>query len=217
LVLLVHPLVQLIVGVIRLTNNIKYFPFHLKAFELLSIINSKTGQFVPAAQYILYPFDSANQNYFGSKPRPLSDKIIPESLVSLKIAKKHVDTQEMKDRIVKEALEALTQYFAANSESLSFPELVLPTCVILRKFKKNSNSPLFKKHVTSFLDQIKRNEDFIAAERAKIRDKNLRDPAKLHQQFALQVSNATTPLSREFKIMEARKAETMQRKLDAYK
>jgi len=39
LALLVHPLVQLISGVIRLTNQMKYFPFHLKSFELLSMIN----------------------------------------------------------------------------------------------------------------------------------------------------------------------------------
>lgn len=43
LVLLVHPLVQLISGVIRLSNNIKYFPFHVKAFEMLTIINKQTG------------------------------------------------------------------------------------------------------------------------------------------------------------------------------
>ena len=49
LVLLVYPLVQLIVGVIKLANNIKYFPFHLKCFNLLTMINAKTGQFVPAA------------------------------------------------------------------------------------------------------------------------------------------------------------------------
>jgi nucleolar complex protein 2 len=49
LVLLVHPLVQLIVGTIRLTTNIKHFPLHLKSFELLTMINQKTGQFVPAA------------------------------------------------------------------------------------------------------------------------------------------------------------------------
>jgi hypothetical protein len=33
----------------RLTTNIKYFPYHLKCFELLTLINQKTGQFVPAA------------------------------------------------------------------------------------------------------------------------------------------------------------------------
>lgn len=48
LVLLVNPLVLLISGVIRLSNHIKYFPFHIKAFELLTLINKKTGQFVPA-------------------------------------------------------------------------------------------------------------------------------------------------------------------------
>ena len=39
LILLVHPLVQLIIGVMRLTTNIKYFPYHLKCFELLTLIN----------------------------------------------------------------------------------------------------------------------------------------------------------------------------------
>ncbi len=39
LALLVHPLVQLISGVIRLSNHMKYFPFHLKSFELLCMIN----------------------------------------------------------------------------------------------------------------------------------------------------------------------------------
>ena len=71
LVLLVHPLVQLIVGVIKLTQNIKYFPFHLKCFELLTLISAKTGQFVPAVQYILHPFDSTSINYFNAKPKSL--------------------------------------------------------------------------------------------------------------------------------------------------
>lgn len=43
LALLVHPLVQLIVGVIRLSNNIKYFPYHAKLFEMIVMINAKTG------------------------------------------------------------------------------------------------------------------------------------------------------------------------------
>ena len=92
LALLVHPLTQLIVGVIRLSNNIKYFPFHVKLFDMLVMINAKTGQFVPAAQYILYPLDTSNFNFFSSKPKQLQDKAIPDTLVSLKFAKKHVTT-----------------------------------------------------------------------------------------------------------------------------
>ena len=180
LVLLVYPLVQLIVGVIKLANNIKYFPFHLKCFNLLTMINAKTGQFVPAAQYLLQPFDSSHIEYFNAKPRALQDKSIPDTTISLKVAKKHVETQEIKDRIVKESLEALTLYLAANATSLSFPELFVPIGVVLRKFKKNIGNSNYRKMVTSFLELIQRHEDLIAQTRAKIKDKSLRDPAKLH-------------------------------------
>ena len=68
-------------------------------------------------------------------------------MISLKVAKKHVDTQEIKDRIVKESIEALTLYFAANATSLSFPELFVPVGVVLRKFKKNTNNSNYRKTV----------------------------------------------------------------------
>lgn len=125
---------------IRLSQNIKYFPFHLKCFELLTLVNAKTGQFVPAAQYIMQPFDSVNMNFFNSKPKTLSDKMIPETIVSLKIAKKHLETQEMKDRIIKDAIEALTLYLAANSSMLAFPEMMVPISVMLAKFKKGTTN-----------------------------------------------------------------------------
>jgi len=197
LVLLVHPLVQLIVGVIKVTQNIKYFPFHLKCFELLTTINQKTGQFVPAVQYILHPFDGTSTGYFNARPKALEDKSVPDTLIALKIAKKHVETQEIKDRIIKEGIEALTLYFAANSTSLSFPELFVPTGVMLRKFKKNTTNNSYRKMVNSFLELIKRHEDFVAQARGKIKDKNLRDPAALHLQFKLLIKHEETPLGRE--------------------
>lgn len=118
--------------------------------------------------------------YFNSKPKPLEDKSVPDTLVALKIAKKHFDTQVIKDRMIKESIEALTMFFGANSKSLSFPEMMVPTSVVLRKFRKNASNNAYRKTVGSFLDLIKRNEDHVVAERAKIADKCLRDPAKLH-------------------------------------
>jgi len=102
---------------------------------------------VPAAQYILYPLDSSNVGFFTSKPKALQDKTIPDSLVSLKFAKKHLGTQEVRDRIVKDILESLTLYLAANANSLAFPELVVPIGVLLRKFKKLSGSTNYKKSI----------------------------------------------------------------------
>jgi hypothetical protein len=68
--LLIHPLVQLGIGAVRLSNNPKYFPFHVKIVQLLTLINEKTKQFVPIAQYLLYPFDPAT-DFLNGKPKQL--------------------------------------------------------------------------------------------------------------------------------------------------
>jgi len=127
----------------------------------------------------MYAFE--NDRWFNAKPKPLTDKIVPETIVALKIEKKHFDTSEIKDRIIRESLEGLTSFFAANSKMLAFPEMLVPASVMLRKFKKNCSNNSYRKSVGTFLDLLKRSEDWLAAERAKIQDKSLKDPAKMHQ------------------------------------
>lgn len=143
--------------------------------------------------------------------------MIPETIVSLKIAKKHMDTQEMKDRIVKEAIESLTLYLATNSAVLAFPEMMVPICVMLAKFKKATNSQVFRKTIQSFIELVKRNEQAVADARGKIKDKSLRDPSKLHQQFQLLITSAETPLGKEMARIETRRSEQVQRKIDSFK
>ena len=70
-------------------------------------------------------------------------------------------------------------YLAANGNCMAFPELVVPITVLLRKFKKQTNSNIYKKSIQSFLDLVTRQENYVAQARAKIKDKSLRDPAKL--------------------------------------
>ena len=53
-----------------------------------------------------------HMNHFNTKNKTLEDKLIPETLVSLKIAKKHIDTQEMKERIIIETLNTLSMLYA---------------------------------------------------------------------------------------------------------
>ena len=85
----------------------------------------------------MYPFDPAQSDFLTSKPKQLlHDKSIPDTLISLKFAKKHADTAEVKDRVVKEIIEELTLYYAANSRNIGFPEACVPVGVMLRRFKK---------------------------------------------------------------------------------
>jgi hypothetical protein len=119
----------------------------------MNLLNEKTGEFVPLSQYILQPFE-LTPGYFSAKPKPLEDKLIPETLVSIKIAKKHIDTAEMKDRIVRETLDELVLFLAANATSVSFPEIAVPAEHILRKFKKATSNANYRKMVTNILESI---------------------------------------------------------------
>jgi len=47
-----------------------------------------------------------------------------------------VQTQEARDKVIKEIMDSITLYLAANGNSLAFPELFVPISVLMRKFKK---------------------------------------------------------------------------------
>lgn len=166
LVLLINPVVQLIQGAMKLSTSVKYLPFHVKLFELLCMINEKTKQVIPAAQYLLYPFESAGGvNYLNSKGKPLEDKMIPDSLISIKISKKHLDSVEMKDRVVQECLEHLTLYLATHSRKMFFPEMTVGMSIVLRKFRKGNSNSNYKKLIQTFLEAMEANSKLIVEKR----------------------------------------------------
>lgn len=86
--------------------------------------------------------------------------------MSLKIAKKHFETAEMKDRMIRETVEMLTLFFAANGKALSFPELLVAPMVSLRKFRKQCSNSGYRKVIATLLEVLQRNETWVAKERA---------------------------------------------------
>jgi hypothetical protein len=86
-----------------------------------------------------------------------------------------VDTFEMKDKIVREIIDELTIYYANNSRLISFPEIIIPIGVLLRKFKKHTTNSNYRKIVAAFLDLLKKNEDFIILKRSALKDKSLKN------------------------------------------
>jgi hypothetical protein len=174
LVLLINPAVQLIIGAFKLTSSIKYFPFHIKLFELLRLVNEQTGEFTPIVQYMLFPFESqGGQKYLNSKSKPSEDKIIPETAVSIKVAKKHEGTQEIKDRVVQETLEQLGLHLAANSRELFFPEMSVGIEICLRRFRKTCTNNVYRKSIQQLLEAIGANRDLITQKRSLLKQKQL--------------------------------------------
>lgn len=165
--LLIHPLVQLLIGMIKLNGNLKFFPFHLKLFELLTLICKETRQLVPCSQYLLQIFEH-HLSYFNAKPKALEDKMLPATSICLKISKKHIDTLEMKERIVREACHSLLEYYGTQSHSIAFPEIIVSSLTTLRKFKKGLSNAVFRKVVGDLLDKLQENADFAEQRRRAV-------------------------------------------------
>ena len=111
---------------------------------------------------------------------------MPDTLISHKFAKKHAETAEVKDRVVRELIDELTIYYAANSRMIGFPEAVVPIGVVLRKFKKLTHNGNYRKIVAAFLDLLKKNEDFIIAKRTAMKEKSLKNISALLGSFDAQ-------------------------------
>mmetsp|Transcript_41919 Transcript_41919/g.64158 ORF Transcript_41919/g.64158 Transcript_41919/m.64158 type:complete len:113 (+) Transcript_41919:1560-1898(+) len=112
----------------------------MKLCELLTMINDKMGEFVPVSVYLLHILEH-NKKFLTRKAKhQLEDKMIPETLISIKVSKKHLDTVELRDRVFQEVIEAITIFYAANSRSLSFPEMQVSAQQFLRKLKKSAQS-----------------------------------------------------------------------------
>jgi hypothetical protein len=70
---------------------------------------------------------------------------------------------------------------------MALPEMCISINVILRKFKKQCSNNTYRKSVQSFLELLQRHQEVITAERAKIKDKSLKDAPKLTLQFSKQL------------------------------
>ena len=70
----------------------------------------------------------------------MEDKVLPDTSICLKISKKHIDTVEVKTRLIQEICQGLYEHYAAQSHSIAFPEIIVSALIILRKFKKNLQS-----------------------------------------------------------------------------
>jgi hypothetical protein len=128
---------------------------------------------------MLHVFDHSHYNYFNAKPKKLEDKMIPDTLICLKVSKKHLETSEFKDRLIRETIQALTHYYAVNASVICLPEMLVPVSIYLRKFKKNVKNSNYRQTVQSFLDVLDKSATVIQDARANLKDKSLKDPARL--------------------------------------
>ncbi len=136
--------------------------------------------------------------------------------MSLKFAKKHAETAEVKDRVVREIVEELTVYYAANSRMIGFPEMTVAIGVVLRRFKKLTHNGNYRKIVATFLDLLKKNEDYIIQKRTQMREKAIKNLSAMMGNFESYFApDEKTPLEKERDRILQRRQEYYKNKIQA--
>uniref|UniRef100_A0A8D8YF06 Nucleolar complex protein 2 homolog n=1 Tax=Cacopsylla melanoneura TaxID=428564 RepID=A0A8D8YF06_9HEMI len=160
---LLYPLVQVIIGVIKLIPTSTYFPLRFHCVDLLNQISSETGLFIPTAPLILEIFQIYDLNKRHSKVsmKPLDFTCI------LRLNKIHLVENGFKTSVVDCVYQHLLNYMQNESSRISFPDLCIPVVSQLRAFVKASKVPNYSRKIKQLLDKIEDTSRFVEEERRK--------------------------------------------------
>lgn len=147
---LLQAIQNLLINMIKVSNDLKYHPYHLKLFDLLAQVSD--GSCIPL-KYMVYIFSQENWFYFNKVSGAKQFEIEENGVF---YDQKAISLTSTKEKIIKSTLEALVNYIQNPqiSKNLCFPELILPILTILKSFNKNCENSKFSKIVGSFIDTV---------------------------------------------------------------
>ncbi|KAI8927440.1 Noc2p family-domain-containing protein [Entophlyctis helioformis] len=162
---LIYPIVQVMIGVIRLKPSSKYFPFRLQMIRALIDLGRATGTFIPVSSYLFDIFMSAEMT---GHTKPSTIKPLDFAL-TIKAPNSYLGTRTYRKSLTDEVVHLLFNYYTTLSLSISFPELVIPAIMELRLLsKKHSKDMQIKKQFQSLIEKLEQNSKFIEQQRSQI-------------------------------------------------
>ncbi|KAH9451186.1 hypothetical protein Pst134EB_018679 [Puccinia striiformis f. sp. tritici] len=192
---LIYPLVQITIGVIKLIPTSRYYPLRLHCIRLLMRIIQRTGTFIPLTPFLLDMIDSP---LFKKQANPSSLKALDFEYL-IRCPKSHENSRVYSDNISEEVSFLILEYHSLYSTSISFPELVLPALITLKKFIKSFNKhPKLISNLKVLIDKLELNKTFIEEKRSTI-GFGPKDRIKtLH--FLSDFDSAKSPLGNHFRL-----------------
>ncbi|XP_059607930.1 nucleolar complex protein 2 homolog [Phlebotomus argentipes] len=185
---LLYPLVTIIQGVIKLIPTAQWFPLRFHCIHILIALSRSTRVFIPVLPFILEVLQSAT---FNKKHSQLSLKALPFTCI-LRVTRPQLEELSFRTQITEHIFATALEYLASESYSLTFPDLVVPTVILLRQYIKRCSVASTGRKLKQLLDLTMENFKLIEAERKTITF-SLRDAALIHS-WETQMQNRGTPL-----------------------
>eukprot|EP01114_Cavostelium_apophysatum_P014289 TRINITY_DN3664_c0_g1_i2.p1 TRINITY_DN3664_c0_g1~~TRINITY_DN3664_c0_g1_i2.p1 ORF type:complete len:735 (+),score=233.27 TRINITY_DN3664_c0_g1_i2:175-2379(+) len=163
---LVYPVVQVIFGVMKLLPTSRYFPLRFMCARMLNGLAAASGTFINVVPQLLEVLNSheMNEKPKGSN-RPLDFSVI------IKVSNTQRRTSSFQMATLSSMFELILENFTIYSRSIAFPELILPTIVMIKAYLKKktlSTNPMFTKRAKQLMDHLNNNAAFVTKHRHSV-------------------------------------------------
>jgi nucleolar complex protein 2 len=189
---LVYPFVQVCLGALKLVPTTQYYPLRFHVVQILMDLSRDTGVFIPILPFLLEVLTTYD---FNKKHQKVSMKPMHFTCL-LRASKSQMTENGFKDALIENIYGLLLEYLAAQSSSVSFPDLSLVCVVQIKQFLKKCANANYNRKMKQLLEKIEQNAQFIENERSKL-TLNIVD-AKQIAGWESQIKTKGTPLGTFF-------------------
>ncbi|XP_071628025.1 nucleolar complex protein 2-like isoform X2 [Temnothorax longispinosus] len=159
---LLYPLVQIIIGTIKINPTVQYYPLRFHCLKMLITISKETGTFIPIMPFFLEILDSYD---FNKRHKATMQPISFDCL--LRISKSQLVENGFKDSIIETIYQLILEHAASESYRIYFPDLYISCIIQLKEFLKKCHVTIYCKKMKQLLSVIEENRTYIETERAK--------------------------------------------------
>ncbi|KAL0118609.1 hypothetical protein PUN28_009347 [Cardiocondyla obscurior] len=171
---LLYPLVQIIIGTIKVIPTAQYYPLRFHCIEMLITISKETEIFIPILPFLLEILDSYN---FDKRHKAVTMKPIPLICI-LRMSKSQLAENGFKDSIIETVYQFILENAANESHKIYFPDVYIPCIIQLKAFLKKCHVAAYCKKIKQLLNMIEENRKHVETERSKITI-NLKNTAEI--------------------------------------
>jgi nucleolar complex protein 2 len=158
---LIYPLVQVILGTIRLIPTPQYFPLRFYLIRSLLEISHSADVYIPVLPSLMEVLQASLIAKL-TKPADL-EEIDFES--TIRVSKVYLTTKEYQDGVCGEFVDIVAEFFSQNAKSIAFPELSIPVVLAFKRFISRSKNGKFNKQLEKLVERLEENSKYIQQKR----------------------------------------------------
>lgn len=162
---LIYPLIQLTIGTARLIPTPQFFPLRFYLIRSLIRLSQNTGVFIPIYPIISEILTSTAFTKFSKKKENLEAFDFEHNI---KCSQGYLGTKTYQEGLSEQLIDLLSEYFVLYSKSVSFPELVSPVIISLRRYIKTSGNIKLNKQLSNIVEKLNQNSKYIEDKRSDV-------------------------------------------------